>query len=448
MKIAILGGSFDPPHRGHVAIAKRLLKLFHFDQIWLMPLFQHPFSKNLSNPAIRFAMAKYLENENIKVSDLEISKKTISYTIDTLIFLTEKYPQDTFCWIIGTDQVNNFTRWKKWREIINKFKIIIVPRTGFKKTAKEIKNISKQIDNPKNIILVNKKNFPPVYISSTLTRKKIKEKKSISNLVPKKIEKYIIRLKINPPAETKKITSFIKTVLREQRFKNIVIGLSGGIDSAVSLSLLKEVVSPDNIFVTHLYYFKSQINILKSLLRKTNIPQKNIYNISIKKSVDELKKTMKLTKHSKDYRIRFGNIMARIRMIALYDLAKKHNALVCGTENKSEFYLGYFTRFGDEASDFEPIRHLYKTQIYQLAKYLSIPRNIIDQEPTAGLWTGQTDEKEFGFSYKEADIVLYLYFERKNSLSTIISKGFSNAKRIIDWACKNSFKHHLPYTIK
>lgn len=192
MNIAILGGSFDPPHKGHVAVAKRLLKLFNFDQIWLMPLFQHPFSKNLSNPAKRFAMTKYLENKNIKVSDLEISKKTISYTIDTLKFLGKNNPKDKFCWIIGTDQVNSFTKWKKWQEIINKFKIIIVPRTGFKKAEKQLKNVSKQAHNPKNIILVNKKNFPPVYISSALTRKKIKEKKSISNFVPRKVERYII----------------------------------------------------------------------------------------------------------------------------------------------------------------------------------------------------------------------------------------------------------------
>lgn len=193
MNIAILGGSFDPPHKGHVAVARRLLKLFHFDQIWLMPLFQHPFSKNLSSPAKRFAMAKYLEKKNIKISDLEIRKKTISYTIDTLKFLAKKNPKDTFCWIIGTDQVNSFTKWKKWREIINKFKIIIVPRTSFKKAEKEIKDLARQINIPKNIILVDRKKFPPIYISSTLTRKKIKEKKSISNFVPKKVDGYIIK---------------------------------------------------------------------------------------------------------------------------------------------------------------------------------------------------------------------------------------------------------------
>ncbi len=261
-------------------------------------------------------------------------------------------------------------------------------------------------------------------------------------------------LNIDPSTEVERITSFIKTVLKEQRFQNVIIGVSGGVDSATSFSLLKKAIPPQNIYVAHLYYFKSQIDLIKPMLEKAhstssgqaNIPQENIYNISIKDSVDSFEKAIFPTSEVK--RVRLGNIMARVRMIILYDLAKKHNALVCGTENKSEFYLGYFTRFGDEASDFEPIQHLYKTQVYQLAEYLNIPKEIINQTPTAGLWTGQTDEGDFDFSYKEADSVLYLYFEKKNTLSEIISKGFSNAKKIINWTKRNSFKHHLPYVIK
>ncbi len=196
MNIAILGGSFDPPHKGHVAIANRLIKLLHFDEVWLMPCYQHPFSKNLSSPDKRFKMTKYLEDNKtllrqgfggqVKVSDLEIKNKTTSYTIDTLKFLTEKYPKDKFCWVIGTDQVDNFTKWKKWQEIINNYKLIVVPRTGFKKEELELKNIT----------LIDREKFPPIYISSSLIRKRVREKKSISNLVPKKIEEYIIQNKL------------------------------------------------------------------------------------------------------------------------------------------------------------------------------------------------------------------------------------------------------------
>lgn len=193
MNIAILGGSFDPPHKGHATIAKRLLKIFHFDQIWLMPLFRHPFSKNLLDSDERLKMTRCLGNANIKISDLEIKKKTISYTIDTLKFLAKKNPKDIFCWVIGTDQVNDFKKWKNWQEIISKFRIIVVPRTNFKKAKKQLKDIARQVNVPKNIVLVDKKKFTPIYVSSTLTRKKIKEKKLISNLVPRKVEEYIIQ---------------------------------------------------------------------------------------------------------------------------------------------------------------------------------------------------------------------------------------------------------------
>lgn len=201
MDIAILGGSFDPPHRGHTATASRLLKIYHFAEVWLMPCYQHPFNKpstesvlgkNLSSPDKRFEMTKYLEHGRVKVSDYEIRKKTISYTIDTLRFLTKKYPQDKFCWIIGTDQVDDFTKWKEWKEIINNFKLIIVPRTGFKKAKKELENISKLVRVPKNIVLIDAKKFPPIYIASTLIRKKVRKNKSILTMVPKNIGKYIM----------------------------------------------------------------------------------------------------------------------------------------------------------------------------------------------------------------------------------------------------------------
>jgi len=192
MNIAILGGSFDPPHKGHVIIANRLLKLNYFSQVLLMPCYQHPFNKNLSSPIKRFEMTKLLEKSKVKASSLEISKKNTSYTINTLRTLAKKNPKNKYYWIIGTDQIDAFTKWREWKEIINNFQLIIVPRAGFKKAIIRLKDITKLVDNPRNITLIDRKNFPPIYISSTLIRKKVKEKKPISNLVPKKIEKYII----------------------------------------------------------------------------------------------------------------------------------------------------------------------------------------------------------------------------------------------------------------
>ena len=240
--------------------------------------------------------------------------------------------------------------------------------------------------------------------------------------------------KINYQKEIAKITDFIRETLREQGFEKIVIGVSGGVDSMTVYYLLKRVIPQNKIFAFHLHYFYPD----------KNIENENINLLSIKKPVDEIIKNLKIDPEN---RLRIGNIIARVRMIHLHDLAKKNNALVCGTENKSERLLGYFTRFGDGASDIEPIQHLYKTQVNELAKKLGVPKNIIEQRPTAGLWDGQTDEGEFGFSYLQADQVLHLYFDKKNSVEEILKLGFKNTKKIIAFAKKNQFKENTPYRI-
>lgn len=242
--------------------------------------------------------------------------------------------------------------------------------------------------------------------------------------------------------EADKIVQFIKGVFIKQKFVNVVIAVSGGIDSATCLYLLAKALPVEHIFVVHLSYIDSEFSTVKSIALSLGIPSKNISQLPIKPIVDEI------AKRSDPDRVRLGNIMARVRMTLLYDLAKKLNALVCGTENKSEYSLGYFTRFGDSASDFEPIQHLYKTQVYQLAHYLGVPAEIINKVPTAGLWSGQTDEKEFGFTYREADEVLQLYFDKKLTLQEIIKKSFKNAERIINRALTNQYKHQTPYIIE
>lgn len=255
---------------------------------------------------------------------------------------------------------------------------------------------------------------------------------------------------INTETETKKITTFIRNTLKKEGFKKVVIGVSGGIDSTTSLYLLSKSIEAKNIFPINLYYFKTSFIHVTKIFDKLKIPLQNRSIISIRSAVDEACTTLEISPNDKsqEVKIRLGNIMARMRMIFLYDFAKKYNAIVCGTENKSEELLAYFTRFGDEASDIEPIKHLYKTQIFQLAKHLKIPKEIIKQKPTAGLWHGQTDEEEFGFTYKEADSVLYLYFEQNKSVKEITKQGFKNAEKVIKWVKKNSYKHHVPYTLE
>ncbi|HVF69950.1 MAG TPA: NAD(+) synthase [Xanthomonadales bacterium] len=253
-------------------------------------------------------------------------------------------------------------------------------------------------------------------------------------------------LKINPADEKHKIISFLRKTFEKQNIDKAVIGLSGGIDSMVSFYLLKEVLPLKNVFVSHLYYDSSKFAEIKKVLDRLEFPKQNIYLLPIKSPVDELSKILGIIDGPAD-KIRKGNIMARVRMITLFDRAKKNNALVCGTENKSENLLGYFTRFGDQASDIEPISHLYKTQVYQLAKSLGVPNEIIEQAPSAGLWADQTDEGEFGFTYEEADPVLCLTLEKNMSIKEIEKKGFKNVKKILAFREKNLFKHQTPYQL-
>ena len=252
--------------------------------------------------------------------------------------------------------------------------------------------------------------------------------------------------KINPEQEAKRIIAFLKKTFKEQNIEKTVIGISGGIDSATSLYLLLQVLPKENIIALHLPYFDNFSENIQLVAQTSGV---KIETVSIKPVVDVCISTLGVeVRKNTEEKVRIGNIAARIRMITLYDIAKKENALVCGTENKSEYHLAYFTRFGDEASDIEPIQHLYKTQVSQLAKHLGIPEEIIEKAPTAGLWEDQTDEGQFGFTYEEADQVLFLYFEQKLTVEEIEKKGLSNAKKIIEWCDRNSYKHHVPYVLK
>lgn len=279
--------------------------------------------------------------------------------------------------------------------------------------------------------------------------------------------------KISPKQESKKIIRFIKKTFREQRIEKAVIGLSGGIDSAVSFTLLTQAIKSKQIIVLYLPYSMSffkkndkNYQNIKKLLKKNRFLEKNFFVIPIsgptEKILDKIK-TAGLTtwkrliyganecftcpNTSVKTKTRAGNVLARIRMIILFDFAKKYDALVCGTENKSENLLGYFTRFGDAASDLEPISHLYKTQVRQLADYLKIPKEIVNEKPSAGLWENQTDEDEFGFTYQEADQVLYLAHDRGQDIKKTKKMGFKNVNKIIKRLLNNRFKQNTPYSL-
>lgn len=242
------------------------------------------------------------------------------------------------------------------------------------------------------------------------------------------------------------IISWLSETVKNAGFTKVVIGLSGGVDSALSATLAVNALGSDNVYPVLLPYKHMHTQALadaQQVISFLQIPQDHVHMIDIGVSVDG---TLSQMNGIND--IRRGNVMARTRMMYIFDLAKKISALVCGTENKTEHYLGYFTRFGDEASDIEPIRNLYKTQVWEMAKELGVPGQIIDKAPTAGLWEGQTDESEFGFNYRDADTVLQYYFDEHLSAEEIIAKkevGDEAVRKILERVQKNDFKHTLPY---
>ena len=253
---------------------------------------------------------------------------------------------------------------------------------------------------------------------------------------------------INPEETCEILIEFIKQAFEKTKFYHAVIAMSGGLDSSVSCVLTVRALGKENVFPVLLPYGELNSQGVTDALKVVDIlriPKKNITKINIQDFVDNVIKT--------DYimdLVRKGNIMARARMILLFDQAKKRKALVIGTENKTEHLLGYFTRFGDEASDIEPLRNLYKTQVYELAKFLNLPKSILTKKPTAGLWENQTDEGEFGFTYEQADKILCYYFDNKLSLQDIVAKGLKKdtVTKVIQFAKKNDFKHNLPFIPK
>jgi NAD+ synthase len=263
----------------------------------------------------------------------------------------------------------------------------------------------------------------------------------------------------NPQKSITQIVAFIRQTYERAGKKQGVIAVSGGIDSAVSLTLLCEALDPKNVWVLFLPYKDQSIQDSQAIAAVNRVPKSHWRTISIDPIVAGFEQAVQQGRSDQISSLRLGNGMARARMMVLFDVAKELDALVCGTENKSEKYLAYFTRFGDEASDLEPIHHLYKTQIRQLAKELNLPEQFITKPPSAGLWAQQTDEQEFGFSYQDADKVIEAYIKEAGSvenitqlLATTISQhtniALPTVEAVLQRVKNYDFKHHVPYVFE
>lgn len=211
------------------------------------------------------------------------------------------------------------------------------------------------------------------------------------------------------------IVKFVQNKVSEANADGLVVGLSGGIDSTLAAFLACKAVGKENVFGI---VMPSTTTPTEDKLHGTTIAQ--LLGINYKEiAIDSILNEFLSVTQLEENKLAIGNLKARIRMSIIYFYANSKNYLVSGTGNKSEILIGYFTKYGDGACDIEPIGDLYKTDVYQLAKYLEIPQEIIDKPPRAGLWNNQTDEDEIGMTYELLDKILYRFIEKDIDANSI-----------------------------
>ena len=246
-------------------------------------------------------------------------------------------------------------------------------------------------------------------------------------------------LAINTDLAEQILTRFVQHEIHANGFQRAVVGVSGGIDSALSTAIAARALGPENVLAVRMPYRTSNEDSLTdadALIQHLGIPHETV---EITPMVEPL-----FERFPEMDNMRRGNIMARQRMIVLYDQSAAFNALVLGTSNKTETLLGYSTVYGDSAAAAQPIGDLYKCQVRQLAAALDVPERIISKPPSADLWVGQTDEDELGYSYDTADQVLYLLIDERYSIDAVVDAGFE--RDFVDHIYKRVRRNHYKRT--
>jgi NAD+ synthase len=248
-------------------------------------------------------------------------------------------------------------------------------------------------------------------------------------------------LTINTDLARKILTGFIRSEVTRMGFHHAVIGLSGGIDSALSCFLAAEALGPENVLAVRMPYRTSSPESLEDAQRVIDATGVQSMTVEITDMVEPL-----FALYPEIDSLRKGNIMARERMIILYDQSSAFKGLVIGTGNKTEILLGYTTLFGDSANALNPIGDLYKTQVRQLSRDLGVPESVITKAPSADLWVGQTDETELGFTYAEVDQLLFLLVDQRFTAQECIEAGYAESfvHSVVQRIRRNHFKRILP----
>lgn len=259
------------------------------------------------------------------------------------------------------------------------------------------------------------------------------------------ITQFLPKLIINTNLAKQIIVNFIRDEVHKNGFERTVLGISGGIDSALSAFLAVEALGAENVLGIRMPYQSSSPASLADadqVIEQLGIPHQTV---EITPMVQPL-----IDHYPAMSNLRQGNIMARQRMIILYDQSAAFGGLVVGTSNKTEFLLGYSTLHGDSAVAFQPIADLYKNQVRQLSQALNVPQSIFDKAPSADLWEGQTDEGELGYSYDTADQLLYLLVDERYRPEECVAAGFDAdfVDEVWERVRRNHYKRTMPNICK
>jgi NAD+ synthase len=251
-------------------------------------------------------------------------------------------------------------------------------------------------------------------------------------------------LRIDPGLVIPILEAFLRSEVGRAGFQKGIVGLSGGIDSAVTAALAVRALGPDRTLLVQMPHEVSSPENLEDARRVAEILGVEPLTVPITAMTAGYLEWEELDHN------RAGNLMARMRMAVLYDLSFAHLALVIGTSNKTELLLGYGTLHGDMASAVNPVGDLYKTQLRQLAAALDLPERILTKAPSADLWRGQTDEDDLGVDYPTADAILFRLVDERRTIAETVAEGFEAGlvQRLWDRVRSNEYKRHLPVICK